>query len=592
MDIILPPVDEYRDRIRQRRHHAFRYANRLRRRWKLQQVCVFSLIGYVVFDPTVVAILPPAAVLFIPVVVSQLKLSRKLRREWLAARYFERALLRIEGGWIGDGDSGEQYLRSDDLFAGDLDIFGQGSLFQFLCTARTSSGKDTLANWLHDQAEVDEILERQNAIRELCADVDLRERLAVVELNENRFQPKTLSRWSKAPELFSGGAMRIAGQVLAYALFVGLMAWLVSGRLVSGPHASGWGTSLLMCLLLLQLSFYILCRRRIRAVSADAYYAMTTMSVLSRFGYQLRDRSFSAPYLARIAASFSAEQGLVSKAVIAAYGIVGAFPLPLCLLCQAVPQCERWRRTAGKRALCQLELMGEIQALVSLSQYAYQQSDSVFPEIVGVGECFDAEALGHPLIAVGDRVTNDVRLDEDLRLLLVSGSNMSGKSTLLRTVGINAILALSGAPVCAAKLRISSFAIGTAMRFQDSLEHGSSYFLAVIVRLRSIMELLEVEERPLLFLIDEILQGTNSHDRLIGAEALIRKLVAGGALGIVTTHDLELTRIVDGLGKRATNVHFVDEVIDGEIRFNYKMRPGVVKTSNALSLMRKMGLDV
>jgi len=236
--------------------------------------------------------------------------------------------------------------------------------------------------------------------------------------------------------------------------------------------------------------------------------------------------------------------------------------------------------------------MGELEALASLSQFAYEQSNTVFPEIVDAEVCFDAEELGHPLIAPEDRVTNDVHLGKDLRLLLVSGSNMSGKSTMLRTVGINAVLALSGAPVCAAKLRISSLTVGTAMRFQDSLEHRTSHFFAVIGRLRSVMELLESKERPLLFLIDEILQGTNSHDRLVGAEALVRKLVDGGALGLVTTHDLELTRIVDGLGNRAANVHFVDEVVDGEIRFNYKMWPGVVKTSNALLLMRKMGLDV
>ena len=182
MDGVSQPADEYRDRVRQRRQNAWRYAQRLHRWAKIQRVCIFVLIGYVVFDPSVVAILLPAAILMVPVVVFQIILSRRFGREWLALRHFERALLRIEGGWIGDGDSGQRYLREDELFADDLDLFGRGSLFQFLCTARTSSGKDTLAKWLHDLAQPEEILERQGAIREFCTDVDFRERLAVESL--------------------------------------------------------------------------------------------------------------------------------------------------------------------------------------------------------------------------------------------------------------------------------------------------------------------------------------------------------------------------------------------------------------------------
>jgi DNA mismatch repair ATPase MutS len=205
--------------------------------------------------------------------------------------------------------------------------------------------------------------------------------------------------------------------------------------------------------------------------------------------------------------------------------------------------------------------------------------------------CFEAADLGHPLIGTEDRVRNDIRLNDSLRLLMISGSNMSGKSTILRTVGINAVLALSGAPVCAGKLRVSPFSIGTAMRFSDSLEHGTSYFCAVITRLRRVMELQDLE-RPVLFLIDEILQGTNSGDRIEGTKALIRRLLERGGMGMITTHDLELTRIVDTCDGRATNVHFVDQLLDGEIQFDYQMRPGVVRKGNALALMRSMGLDV
>jgi DNA mismatch repair ATPase MutS len=205
--------------------------------------------------------------------------------------------------------------------------------------------------------------------------------------------------------------------------------------------------------------------------------------------------------------------------------------------------------------------------------------------------CFVGEGLGHPLIPEARCVRNDVRLGETLRVLIVSGSNMSGKSTLLRTVGINAVLALAGAPVRARQLRLSSLAIGATLRIQDSLQAGSSRFYAEITRLRLLTDLAR-GPLPLLFLLDEILQGTNSHDRRIGAEAIIRSLIDCGALGLVTTHDLALAHIAEALAPRATNVHFADHLEDGKLVFDYRMRPGVVRKSNALELMRSVGLEV
>ena len=579
MDGVLVAANEYRKRVRQRRENAERYAYRLGKTAKRLRMSAFAIIGYTVFDPSVAFILFPVGIVYVSVVAFQCRLAYRLGRERRAVRHFENALLRIEGGWIGCGDSGERYLRKDELFADDLDLFGPGSLFEFLCTARTASGKDTLAEWLRASAQPAEIVERQDAVKELRTDVDFRERLAVVELNE--IDSEALSRWHRAPPPFSVAPTRLLGLVVAYALFGSFAVWIVYDR----------GGQLLLGTLALQFVFYFVHRSHIRNISEDAHDAMKTMRFLARIGSQLRDKSFSCRRLARIRSSVSTKRGLISSASLMAYGVVGTIPMLQSLVCQAFPQSDKWRQRIGKGALGQLESMGELEAVSSLSQFAYGQSDTVFPEIINE-VCFDALELGHPLIAPDDRVTNDVSLGREPQMLLVSGSNMSGKSTLMRTVGINAVLALCGAPVCAKKLRISLLVIGTAMRFQDSLEHGTSHFFAVLRRLRSVMERLQNKERPLLFLIDEILQGTNSHDRLVGSEALIRKLVEGGAIGLVSTHDLELTRIVDGLGHRAANVHFVDAVVDGQIRFDYKMRPGIVKTSNAILLMRKMGMDV
>jgi DNA mismatch repair ATPase MutS len=188
-------------------------------------------------------------------------------------------------------------------------------------------------------------------------------------------------------------------------------------------------------------------------------------------------------------------------------------------------------------------------------------------------------------------VRNDVQIGGALRLLVVSGSNMSGKSTMLRTIGVNAVLAQAGAPVRARRFRLSPLTIGASIRVSDSLQGGVSRFYAEILRLRQILDL-AAGSVPVLFLIDEFLHGTNSHDRRIGAAALARGLVERGAVGLITTHDLALAEVADELGERARNVHFEDHIEAGHIGFDYVMRPGVVRKSNAIELMRQVGLDV
>ncbi len=252
---------------------------------------------------------------------------------------------------------------------------------------------------------------------------------------------------------------------------------------------------------------------------------------------------------------------------------------------------ERWRRTSGPAVRRWLVAVGEIEALSSLAGYHYEHPNDVFPELISGTPCFDGDELGHPLLPESVMVRNDVRLAGELRVLVVSGSNMSGKSTLLRTLGVNAVLAQAGAPVRAKRLRLTPLSIGASIHIQDSLQGGVSRFYAEITRLGLIMRR-AADSPPVLFLIDELLHGTNSHDRRIGAEAIVRSLVDRGAIGLVTTHDLALAHVADALGARGANVHFQDVLEDGRMRFDYRMRPGVVQKSNALALMRSVGLDV
>jgi DNA mismatch repair ATPase MutS len=232
--------------------------------------------------------------------------------------------------------------------------------------------------------------------------------------------------------------------------------------------------------------------------------------------------------------------------------------------------------------------LSEFEALLSMASYAHEHPDDPFPEL-STTPGISGEELGHPLLPDARCVRNSIRLEPQSPLLIVSGSNMSGKSTYLRTIGINVVLAMAGAPVRARSLRLSPLHVGASIRVTDSLQGGSSRFFAEITRLRKIVDL-AAGPAPVLFLLDELLNGTNSHDRALGAEGILRELLGRRAMGLVTTHDLALTAIAAPLG--AANIHFQDTLEAGHLHFDYKVRPGIVEKSNALELMRSIGLDV
>jgi DNA mismatch repair ATPase MutS len=251
---------------------------------------------------------------------------------------------------------------------------------------------------------------------------------------------------------------------------------------------------------------------------------------------------------------------------------------------------ESWRRAHGKAVRAWLNAVGELEALLSLAAYSYEHPADPFPEFVEGAPAFHAVELGHPLIPAAKCVRNTVNISGQTRALLISGSNMSGKSTLLRAVGINTVLAMAGAPVRAVSMQLTPLRTGASILVNDSLQEGSSRFYAEITRLRRICDLAE-QHPPVLFLLDELLQGTNSKDRLTGAEAVVRELIDSGAIGIISTHDLALTDINIGKG-RLRNMHLQDEIEDNKMKFDFKLRDGVVTRSNGVELMRLIGLKV
>jgi DNA mismatch repair ATPase MutS len=251
---------------------------------------------------------------------------------------------------------------------------------------------------------------------------------------------------------------------------------------------------------------------------------------------------------------------------------------------------EAWRKVSGAGIAGWVSAVGEMEALTSLACYAYEHPNDPFPTISDQQGMFDARMMAHPLLPESRSVRNDLGLSQNMRLIVISGSNMSGKSTLLRTTGVNTVLALAGAPVRAEALTVSPLQLGASIRINDSLQAGASRFYAEITRLRDILAL--ADKGPVLFLLDELLNGTNSHDRRIGAEGVVRGLVRRDAIGLVTTHDLALAAIADSLSPQAANKHFEDHLENGVMTFDYRIQPGVVEKSNALELMRAVGLDV
>ncbi len=355
-------------------------------------------------------------------------------------------------------------------------------------------------------------------------------------------------------------------------------------------------------MLLAELGLVYALRRTVRPVIQEAEAACRDLGVLSGLLQRLEREEFSAGRLRRLRAALE-RGGAPASAVIARLDrlvvlvdsgrnqLFAPFAFLLLWDIQLAGRIEEWRRRHGPSVPGWLDAVSELEALSSLAGYAYEHPADPFPELDGHPPCFEGEGLGHPLLDPSRSVPNDVSLGAEARVLLVSGSNMSGKSTLLRTVGVNAVLALAGAPVRARRLRLSPLTLGASIRVHDSLEEGTSRFYAEIKRLESLVRLAGGSP-PLLFLLDELLGGTNSHDRRIGAEAIVKGLTDRGAIGLVTTHDLALARIAETMAPRAANVHFEDGIVDGRMTFDYRLKPGVISRSNALELMRSIGLEV
>jgi hypothetical protein len=548
----------------------------------------------------------PIAVFVLLVIVHE-RVSEARDRARRAVAHYQEGLDRLAERWAGQGVTATDFAGPEHPYAADLDLFGEGSLFDLLCRARTRAGEEQLARWLtcHSEARVDPVAisARQRSVRALIDEVDLREDLAVLGAAARvEVRPAVLIDWGRAPPLFTASTRRwlpIAGLALPLAAVAGVALW-----------ALGFGVWVLLAAALVEGVVYRSLRDTMARAAGPADRHGHELSVLAAVLARVEGATFEDPRLVELRAMLTGEgtsEGRpASEAIAGLRHLAGWYEAqrnglfaPIALFLMWGPNfalaIERWRARFGPRISAWIEALGELEALSSLAGHAFENPDDPFPEILadaesGDGPRLEGEALGHPLLAREVCVRNDLRLVAPVRAHVISGSNMSGKSTFLRTVGCNVVLALAGAPVRARALRLTPVRIGATLRIQDSLREGSSRFWAELTRLRTITELAAAE--PTLFLLDEIFHGTNSHDRKIGAEALLRSLLEQGAIGLLTTHDLALAEAAEALAPAATNVHFQDELREGKLHFDYRMRPGVVRKSNALELMRSVGLRV
>ena len=536
-------------------------------------------------------LLPLAA--FAALVLFHQGVRAKARRAKRAVAFYDQGVARIEDRWSGKGQQGNEFLDEHHSYTQDLDLFGKGSLFELLCTARTRGGEATLAAWLCAPAAPEEVHARQVAIAELRPRLDLRETVALLGDDVRAgVHPDVLTAWAQSPALSRLTVMRIVAVSLA-----GLTVFTLIGQV-----AFGWGPLWFLLALLAKFAFEIYLRPWMRQAGIDVTHAVRDLTLLSQLLAHLETEQFHSPRLALLRAALETNGVPPSQQISRLRQWISLLesaknqlfiPIAFLLLweTQILLAIEAWRVRSGSAISRWLTALGEFEAFCALAGYAYEHPRDPFPELLTDGPRLEAEAIGHPLLPSAQCVRNDVKLGGELRVLVVSGSNMSGKSTLLRTVGINVVLALAGAPVRARRLRLSPLAVGATLRVQDSLQAGSSRFYAEITRLRQLMDMAK-GPLPLLFLLDEILHGTNSHDRRVGAEALIRGFINRNAIGLVTTHDLALAHIAETVAPRAANVHFEDQLTDGKLVFDYRMHPGIVRKSNALELMRSVGLEV
>ncbi|MGD1093889.1 MAG: DNA mismatch repair protein MutS [Bryobacteraceae bacterium] len=533
----------------------------------------------------------------IPVVAASARRLQRNRqsssRMWRLNKFYDRAVQRVKGNWAGGGVAGEEFSDPGHVYARDLHVFGEGSLFELLCIARTSIGQRGLAEYLLEAPHLEESRLRQEAVRELRERTDLREKLAtlgVAEFLESR--QDTFDEWLNSPKLPFARPLPVIAAITS-----GLLAGIVLAGfdgIVPWISVAIW----ILPLVAFHTAVGLFFRNRINRLLGSLRPVASETAVLEEGLRLLAEEPFRSDKLRQLAEHVREGARSMRKLQRLLNALAQRdkdwFYGPSRVLLAGTQLCmaiEHWRRKHGEALKVWLRAWAEFEALNALGAYSYENPDNTFPEFSTDETHFEAHALGHPLLAHGSCVVNDIELSRASPFYVISGSNMSGKSTFLRAIGLNAVLAFAGAPVRAHALRLSGLSIVASMSLVDSLLNGKSKFMAEVDRLRQAIES-AAQDRPVLFLVDEIFSGTNSRDRRIAAESVVRTLVNRGAIGALSTHDLALTEIASTEGMCGVNVHMGSRDERDPMDFDYRLKPGITQEANALAIARMAGVPV
>ena len=534
---------------------------------------------------------------FIAAVVVHARVEAARREREERALVHDRHILRLTGRFQELKHDGSGVLPPDHPYAQDIDLVGPGSLFQRIDVTQTREGERALGKALGEALPRERIRPRQEAVEELAGRETFREDLEVLarlgQVRGNKLDHAPFMVLVQLPSLFAQKrwlkpVMLVMNAITAVMTVCALLD-VLPGRALFMPL-------LVQGALLWKLSGPV--HHALDIITARLGFAQSYQGMLQR----IEGEAWQSAYLKQLRASLDVAgvspsthmtrlaryEGLAQMRTQGPlYFVINIFTMWdfWCL-----ERIEHFAREVGPHAEQWFEAVGEVEMLCSLSTLRHGDPSSTFPELSDDTVGFVSEALAHPLLAPHTRVTNDVALEGKGSLLVITGSNMAGKSTLLRAVGLNVALALAGGPVCARSLKLCPVRLRASMRIDDSLQRGASYFHAELGKLRMVVSDLD-KGPPVLFLLDELLRGTNARARNTGARSVLLHLISRGALGLVATHDIGLSALESELTK-VHNVHFTDVFEDGEMRFDYKLRPGPVTTSNALRLLAMAGIEV
>jgi DNA mismatch repair ATPase MutS len=506
--------------------------------------------------------------------------------------------IRAAQGEFLDFDTGEELISTDHEYASDLDIFGHRSVFHSLNRTTTSIGKRMLSTWLKtfpEDAGKKEIKDKQDAVQELAEKLDLRQNIQA----HGRFIEDSMRRLESFQDLFDEPDAVFGKKTLI--VFIHLFPLITLGAVASMFFHVPW---------IVPLGFVLAqgivnkmtgkTRKRIYDLSSRNAKILTAYSKITA---ELEEEDFTSERLKELKSVLFLEGKPASLHIKKLSTILGYFDVRLSkefhLLfnnlffwdLNCVYRIEKWKKKTGPVIHKWFDVIGKIEALSSLANALYNNPDWTMPEVSGPNFRLEARAIGHPLIPRAENIRNDISLDRKGNVLIVTGPNMSGKTTFLKTLGVNIVLAMAGGPVCAEKFSLSPLKLYTSMKVTDSLDKKLSLFYAELQRLKMIMDAI-LDKEPVFFLIDEMLKGTNESDRQKGAIALIKQLVENKADGILATHDLELTKLEKDYGEFIANYHF-DGYIEGDkLLFDYILKAGICQSSNALELMKKVGIKI